>query len=101
MPDLEAMVQDLARRAQEPAPRLYTIPSEQPNAFATGRDPQHAAVAVTRLASPPGEVNPATASLYAVNPLARQALFATHPPIAVRVRRLRALDDDQALGLAA
>jgi heat shock protein HtpX len=47
MPELEALVQDLAQRAQVPAPRLYTIPSEQPNAFATGRDPQHAAVAVT------------------------------------------------------
>ena len=47
MPELEAMVQDLARRAQAPAPRLYTIPSEQPNAFATGRNPQPAAVPVT------------------------------------------------------
>src|SRR3954470_24036749 len=47
MPELEAMVQDLARRAQVRAPRLYTIPSEQPNVFATGRNPQHAAVAVT------------------------------------------------------
>ena len=47
MPELEAMVQDLAMRAGVPAPRLYTIPSEQPNAFATGRNPQHAAVAVT------------------------------------------------------
>ena len=46
-PVLEATVQDLARRAQVPVPRLYTIPSEQPNAFATGRNPQHAAVAVT------------------------------------------------------
>jgi heat shock protein HtpX len=222
MPELEAMVQDLARRAQVPAPRLYTIPSEQPNAFATGRDPQHAAVAVTEgllqhlppdqvksvlahefghiknrdilvssiaalvagaiaaianvfqfsllfggededagalgwigllatiivapvaasllqlavsrqreyladatgaqflgRAAPladaletleqgaralPVRVNPATASLYAVNPLARQGvatLFATHPPIAERARRLRALDDHLALALAA
>jgi heat shock protein HtpX len=41
------MVQDLAQRARVPVPRLYTIPSEQPNAFATGRNPEHAAVAVT------------------------------------------------------
>jgi len=47
MPELEAMVQELAVRAQVPVPRLYLIPSEQPNAFATGRNPQHAAVAVT------------------------------------------------------
>jgi heat shock protein HtpX len=48
LPELEAMVQDLAQRAQVPTPRLYLIPSEQPNAFATGRNPQHAAVAVTQ-----------------------------------------------------
>ncbi|HET7759529.1 MAG TPA: zinc metalloprotease HtpX [Gaiellaceae bacterium] len=48
LPALEAMVQDLARRAEVPTPRLYLIPSEQPNAFATGRNPQHAAVAVTQ-----------------------------------------------------
>ena len=210
------MVQDLARRAGVPAPRLYTIPSEQPNAFATGRNPQHAAVAVTDgllrdlpsvqvegvlahefahiknrdilvssiaatvagaiaaiaevfqwslffggsddedagplgwigllatiivapiaasllqlgvsrqreyladatgaqlLGHPapladaletleraaqerPLTVNPATASLYIVNPLTRQGfatLFATHPPLAERVRRLRALNLD-------
>src|SRR5215813_4920566 len=47
LPWLEADVQDLAARAGVPTPRLYLIPSEQPNAFATGRNPQHAAVAVT------------------------------------------------------
>ena len=47
LPALEAMVEDLADRARVPVPRLYLIPSEQPNAFATGRNPEHAAVAVT------------------------------------------------------
>src|ERR671937_707923 len=47
-PELEAIVQGLAQRAQVPVPRLYLIPSEQPNAFATGRNPEHAAVAVTQ-----------------------------------------------------
>jgi heat shock protein HtpX len=46
-PELHAMVRDLARRADVPVPRLYLIPSEQPNAFATGRNKEHAAVAVT------------------------------------------------------
>ena len=46
-PWLRAQVEDLARRADVPVPRLYLIPSEQPNAFATGRNPQHSAVAVT------------------------------------------------------
>ena len=214
MPVVEAIVYDLARRARVPVPRLYVILSEQPNAFATGRNPQHAAVAVTEgllhrlppeqvegvlahefghiknrdilvssiaatvagaiaaiaevfqwslffggsddenagplgwigllatiivapiaasllqlavsrqreyLADATGAqllgqttpladalktlehaakarpmiVNPGTASLYFVNPLARQGfatLFATHPPLAERVRRLRALD---------
>jgi heat shock protein HtpX len=213
MPELEAMVQDLAQRAQVPLPRLYTIASEQPNAFATGRNPRHAAIAVTDgllqhlppdqvksvlahefahiknrdilvssiaamvagaiaaianilqfslffggededagplgwigllatiIVAPiaasllqlavsrqreyladatgaellgrarpladaletlergaqavPIAVNPATASLYVVNPLRRQGvatLFSTHPPVAERVRRLRALD---------
>jgi heat shock protein HtpX len=220
-PELEAIVQALALRAQVPVPRLYTIPSEQPNAFATGRNPKHAAVAVTEglLELPPSQVegvlahefahiqnrdilvssiaamvaaaiaaianlfqlsllfggdeedagplgwigligtivfaplaatllqlavsrqreyladataaellgrarpladaletlerraqadpltvNPATASLYIVNPLRRQGiatLFSTHPPIAERVRRLRALDGEQSLRLAA
>jgi heat shock protein HtpX len=46
-PDLFAMVRQLSERANLPMPRLYVIPDEQPNAFATGRDPQHSAVAVT------------------------------------------------------
>jgi heat shock protein HtpX len=222
MPGLEAAVEDLAERAGVPVPRLYLIPSDQPNAFATGRDPSHAAVAVTQglvfhlpedevkgvlahefghiknrdilvstiaamvagaiaavasilqfsmlfggsdeddsplgllgtlaaiIVAPiaamllqlavsrqreyladatgaqllgdaapladalttlergaqvvPMQVNPATASLYAVNPLPRQGLatmFMTHPPLAERIRRLRALDGDRAMALAA
>ena len=222
LPALEAMVEDLADRARVPVPRLYLIPSEQPNAFATGRNPQHAAVAVTEgllaqlpahevrgvlahefahiknrdilissvaamvagaisaiatvlqfsmlfggsdeedsplgligtlaaiivapiaamllqlgvsrqreyladatgaqllgRAAPladaleslergaqaiPMNVNPAEASLYAINPLPRRGLatlFMTHPPIAERIRRLRALDGDRVVALAA
>jgi heat shock protein HtpX len=223
LPELEAIVQDLAQRARVPVPRLFLIPSEQPNAFATGRNPEHAAVAVTQgllqylppdqvkgvlahefahiknrdilvssiaaivagaisaianilqfsllfgggddedsgplgligtlatiilaplaaallqlavsrqreyLADATGaqflgraeplanaletlergaqalplNVNPATASLYAVNPLPRTGvatLFMTHPPLAERIRRLRALDGDPAIRLVA
>jgi heat shock protein HtpX len=46
-PELYAVVRDLAMRGNLPMPRVYLIPEEAPNAFATGRDPQHAAVAVT------------------------------------------------------
>jgi heat shock protein HtpX len=41
------IVADLAQRAGIPQPRVYVIPQASPNAFATGRDPQHAAVAAT------------------------------------------------------
>jgi heat shock protein HtpX len=47
LPDVVADVEDLALRARLPLPRLYVIPSDQPNAFATGRSPKHSAVAVT------------------------------------------------------
>lgn len=46
-PQFYAMVQDLAQRAGLPMPRVYLIQEDAPNAFATGRNPQHAAVAAT------------------------------------------------------
>src|SRR5262245_23071270 len=46
-PQLYKILRDLTERAELPMPRVYTIPSEQPNAFATGRNAKHAAVAVT------------------------------------------------------
>ena len=47
-PDLHRMVERLAQQAEIPKPRIYLIPSQNPNAFATGRNPDHAAVAVTQ-----------------------------------------------------
>ncbi len=47
-PQLHAMVAKLTDRAQMPMPQVYIIPSPAANAFATGRDPDHAAVAVTQ-----------------------------------------------------
>src|SRR5437667_5885044 len=47
LPRFRAIVADLANRAGLPMPRLYLVDRPEPNAFATGRDPNHAAVAVT------------------------------------------------------
>jgi heat shock protein HtpX len=47
-PEFYAMVQRLCERANLPLPKLYVIPDPSPNAFATGRDPNHSAVAVNQ-----------------------------------------------------
>ncbi len=48
MPELYNLVADLTQKADLPMPKLYIVPTQTPNAFATGRDPNHAAVAVTQ-----------------------------------------------------
>jgi heat shock protein HtpX len=47
LPQVYSMIRNLAMRQEMPMPRIYLIDSPQPNAFATGRNPKHAAVAVT------------------------------------------------------
>ena len=46
-PDFYGIVENLARKANMPMPKVYVIPSDSPNAFATGRNPENAAVAAT------------------------------------------------------
>ncbi|MBM3768126.1 MAG: protease HtpX, partial [Acidobacteria bacterium] len=46
-PEIYGMIESLAQRAQIPMPRVFVIPDDSPNAFATGRNPAHGAVAMT------------------------------------------------------
>jgi heat shock protein HtpX len=46
-PKLHGIVDELCQKANLPKPKVYIVPTENPNAFATGRDPKHAAIAVT------------------------------------------------------
>src|SRR6201988_4598220 len=48
LPRVFQVVERLTQKAGLPMPKIYTIPTESPNAFATGRNPQHASVAVTQ-----------------------------------------------------
>ena len=48
LPNVYAIVEDLTQRSGMPMPKLYVSPEMQPNAFATGRSPNHAAVCVTQ-----------------------------------------------------
>jgi len=47
-PELYTMVKNLSDRAEIPMPKLFIIPTQSPNAFATGRDPEHATIAVSK-----------------------------------------------------
>jgi heat shock protein HtpX len=66
-PEFYRIVERLAQRANLPMPRVYIVPVEVPNAFATGRNSKHAVVAVT------------------------QGMLSTHPPIQKRIERLEAM----------
>ena len=112
-PRLHRIVKGLADKGGMPMPRIYIIPEESPNAFATGRDPRHAAVAATegilRLLDDEelegvmahelmhvANRDTLTSSLFGVHPFGGRmaGLFSTHPPVEKRIERLEELARD-------
>ena len=104
------VVEEMAIAAGLPTPKAYVVPDADPNAFATGRDPAHASVAVTTgllesAETPTVAVKRGSAHLCIADPLGRRIglregrwadLMATHPPMANRIAALREMAYQQA-----
>ena len=92
-PQLHELVEEQARLAGMPKPRVYVIENDSPNAFATGRSPNKAAVAVTtgitRILNRRELGGVISHELAHIGNRDTLIMFSTHPPIQERVRRLK------------